>query len=960
MTPLAQTRSNMNEQEQTNERTIIDINQSLQFGKKLHETAKNIWNNSDEEMTGTMKLRRNILSEADEDIDEDNLESISMSGSLRGKANKTVSKSKKNNNNANNNTNNNNNNNITNNDNNNGNINSTKFKKSFKLGTLKNFSRTPLKNIFFGINSDLHDNENNTNNNNNNNDNNNNDNNNNNTVTSTNKDGSTDNDSLSNDSNVSGDVTNNCPISEAFDQVQYIVGFAIMNPQMKAYNLLLLMIGVVLPSPQMLLYLARFIDDGPATMVPTLKRVVMRTILKGQRFQPPSFLEYKSVEEKSSLEIQITLMDGTVLNEEVDASTTADEVVDVVATKMNLQQKFGFSVYIAMKEKIISLGWSSDKIFDSVSRCEQIERERSSTTSFTPGNNKYAGWINFATNIAQKLNRKTISSRNGTVNGNNIHNNNNNVNNNNCPDKSTTNTFHNSNSSNYIGQSNGLSNNNNTFDNFNYSLKDGNNYNPCWKLFVRKEIFTPWEDDVTEDPVAAHLCYAQICRGIMLGEYVCEAGYEVAALAARQYYIDYGGGITESGLNSVIRSYIPPSWLQGQQNNVKNWVKVVVKYHNTLFDIEEKPSQEYVKAEMVLVAKKKWCRNFTRTFDIKRIEGLHFRGHQRLLFGVNSDGVIVFSGATGEALFQAEYFKITSILSASSKETETVDQANDQLQLPNQPKTTLSSTNNIVGSTRRNSSSNNKILTLLFVDGTLLKFFSYDATELQQLIEHFRNGLTQRSTWALAKAGVGNKSTTAITADSTLTIIEGDLLQLTRPATEEALPCAACHCTNIITGETGLVQSTNLHVLQIIEEPSDEVLQVFRPAGYDRKRKFQIRKKTNMDLELQDVAANLKTTTTTSHTSHNNNKTTTNDSSESRVYKFVEPESLPALHIDRVYETTSAAQNLQECIPSHRIMKEENNEDTVYYIATKEVRVLKITFPRETLKRNGFNLAKES
>ena len=43
-----------------------------------------------------------------------------------------------------------------------------------------------------------------------------------------------------------------------------------------------------------------------------------------------------------------------------------------------------------------------------------------------------------------------------------------------------------------------------------------------WRLFYRKEMFSPWEN-AGNDWVAAGLVFSQVVRGIMLGEYRCES-----------------------------------------------------------------------------------------------------------------------------------------------------------------------------------------------------------------------------------------------------------------------------------------------------------------------------------------------------------------------------------------------------------------------------------------------------
>jgi len=75
---------------------------------------------------------------------------------------------------------------------------------------------------------------------------------------------------------------------------------------------------------------------------------------------------FQSTKAKKPLMLPVTFMDGNTKTLLADSATTASELCDQLANKIQLKDKFGFSLYIALYDKVSSLG--SGRHYQSVSQ----------------------------------------------------------------------------------------------------------------------------------------------------------------------------------------------------------------------------------------------------------------------------------------------------------------------------------------------------------------------------------------------------------------------------------------------------------------------------------------------------------------------------------------------------------------------------------------------------------------
>uniref|UniRef100_A0AAQ4PWT7 Myosin VIIAb n=1 Tax=Gasterosteus aculeatus aculeatus TaxID=481459 RepID=A0AAQ4PWT7_GASAC len=123
-------------------------------------------------------------------------------------------------------------------------------------------------------------------------------------------------------------------------------------------------------------YLRTFLINGPPGYAPYCEERLRRTFVNRTRTQPPSWLELQATKSKKPIMLPVTFMDGTTKTLLADSATSASELCNALADKINLRDRFGFSLYIALFDKVSSLGSGSDHVMDAVSQCEQYAKEQ--------------------------------------------------------------------------------------------------------------------------------------------------------------------------------------------------------------------------------------------------------------------------------------------------------------------------------------------------------------------------------------------------------------------------------------------------------------------------------------------------------------------------------------------------------------------------------------------------------
>ncbi|CAG9814531.1 unnamed protein product [Phaedon cochleariae] len=550
------------------------------------------------------------------------------------------------------------------------------------------------------------------------------------------------------------------------EKLHFIIGHGILRPELRdeifaiickqltnnyikssyarGWILLSLCVGCFAPSDRFVNYLRAFIRAGPPGYAPYCEGRLNRTYQNGPRTQPPSFLELMATKNKDPINLEVTLMDGTTQIIEVDSATTSEEMLTRISTTLNLTDTFGFSIYIALHDKVMSLGSETDKIMDAISQCEQYAKE-----------------------LGQQER--------------------------NCP----------------------------------------------WRLFLRKEIFTPWHDP-TEDSAATDLIYHQVVRGLKAGEYRCTAEADIALLIAIQYYIENGGVLNKNVLHTRIGDhqtrqynlfhldaasstlgqkrfthaalsefnklpdeiktaefendnsflctgeYIPMHLVKMMsENDLADWENKITSTFTNMPFVKQRTPPEKAKEAVVKYAQSMWPILFSKFYEAIQVSGPELP-KKNMIIAVNSVGIFMIDDQ--EQILLELTFAEVSFVSCEAQP---------------QPK---------------------------FVLHTVAKeefvFHTLDAESVSSLVQHIVDGLKKRSVYCVATQDYSHPSG----AESCLTLRKGDLIALKQDLNGEKLMSSTWGFGET-NGKIGDFPTENVYIIPTLQKPPSNILRCFKKDG---------------------------------------------------------------------------------------------------------------------------------
>ncbi|XP_015726489.1 unconventional myosin-VIIb isoform X2 [Coturnix japonica] len=502
------------------------------------------------------------------------------------------------------------------------------------------------------------------------------------------------------------------------EKVHFIIGNAILRPAIRdeiycqickqltenssrssyarGWILLSLCLGCFPPSDTFVKYLLNFIHNGPSGYAPYCAERLRRTYVNGARTEPPSWLELQATKQKKPIMFNVTLMNGQSITVPADSASIAKEICQFIADKTKLKDIFGFSLYIAVFDKVWSLGGGRDHVLDAISQCEQLVKERGTHERHAP-----------------------------------------------------------------------------------------------WRLYFRKEIFTPWHNS-QEDPVSTDLIYHQVIRGIRFGEYRCEKDEDLVEIGAKYCYIQFGDTIHNELVQKVLHDCIPVKQLKSKP--LEKWVSLITYAHAKAPYTQDRLSRQAVKEQLVDFARFQWPLLFSRFFEVTKFSGPSLPKNHFIL-AVNWKG-ICFLDESEKRLLELTFPEITGI------------------------------------HTNRAVKSFGQSCTLITLRAEEFVLTSVNSIVIAELVVMFLEGLKKRSRFAVAMHEKKSQD------PAILSFKKGDLLILTEDKRLDA-NSGWIHAQNDRTGKTGNVFLEEMYIIPSLTKPSSQVLSLLMMSPDQRRTASQ-------------------------------------------------------------------------------------------------------------------------
>ncbi|XP_069325319.1 unconventional myosin-VIIa isoform X2 [Eulemur rufifrons] len=462
------------------------------------------------------------------------------------------------------------------------------------------------------------------------------------------------------------------------------------NPSKSSYArgwiLMSLCVGCFAPSEKFVKYLRNFIHGGPPGYAPYCEERLRRTFVNGTRTQPPSWLELQATKSKKPIMLPVTFMDGTTKTLLTDSATTAKELCNALADKISLKDRFGFSLYIALFDKVSSLGSGSDHVMDAISQCEQYAKEQGAQERNAP-----------------------------------------------------------------------------------------------WRLFFRKEVFTPWHNP-SEDNVATNLIYQQVVRGVKFGEYRCEKEDDLAELASQQYFVDYGSEMILERLLNLVPTYIPDREITPLKT-LEKWAQLAIAAHKKGIYAQRRTDAQKVKEDVVNYARFKWPLLFSRFYEAYKFSGPSLPKND-VIVAVNWTGVY-FVDEQEQVLLELSFPEIMAVSSSRGA----------KMAAPS--------------------------FTLATIKGDEYTFTSSNAEDIRDLVVTFLEGLRKRSKYVVALQDNPNP---AGEESGFLSFAKGDLVILDHDTGEQVMNSGWANGINERTKQRGDFPTDCVYVMPTVTMPPREIV----------------------------------------------------------------------------------------------------------------------------------------